>query len=139
MRQLADADEVLRVERTDSVNEIVANLRPFEADALIADVMAHPGRARRENGEIGAALALQLELVLLDALANFVVGHLQRCAQRHGHLVLGIGGCGLLLAEAMEVLGFGGVMAVAIDDHDLASLKNSWAARPAIAATGRRR
>ena len=118
LRQLADADEILRIQRADAVDQVVADLRPFEADALVADVMPHAGGARREDRQIGAALALQLELVLLDALADFVVGHLQRRARRHRRLVLGVGRRGLLLAEALQVLGLGGVVAVAVDDHD---------------------
>src|SRR5579862_4247444 len=80
--------------------------------------MAHAGSARRENRQIGAALALQLELVALDAFADFVVGHFQGRARRHRGLVLGVGRRGLLFAETMQVLGLGGVVAVAIDDHD---------------------
>ena len=64
LRQLAHADEILRIERDDARDQVVADLRPFEADALVADVMAHAGGARREDGQVGAALALQLELVL---------------------------------------------------------------------------
>jgi hypothetical protein len=78
LRQLAHADEILRVERADAMDQIVADLRPFQAHALVADVMAHAGSARREDRDIGAALALQLELVLLDAFADFVVGDFQR-------------------------------------------------------------
>ena len=100
------------------MDEIVADLRPFEADAFVADVMAHAGGARREDRQIGAALALQLELVLLDAVADFVVGNLKRRPRRHRHFVLGVGRGRLLLAKAMQVLGLGGVMAVTIDDHD---------------------
>ena len=37
--------------------------------------------------------------------------------RRHRRLVLGVGGRGLLLAEAVQVLRLGGVMAVAVDDH----------------------
>ena len=117
LRQLADADEVLRKQRDHPRDQVVADLRPFQAHAFVADMMAHPGSARREDGEVGAALALQLELVLLDAFADFVVGHFQRRARRHRRLVLGIGGRGLFLAEAVQIFGLGGVVAVAIDNH----------------------
>jgi hypothetical protein len=133
LRQLADADEILRIERADTMDEVVADLRPFEADAFVADMVAHAGGARRENGQIGAALALQLELVLFDAFANFVVGNLQRgpCGQRR--LVLGNSGRSLFLAEAMKILGLGGVMAVAIDDHDgVAELAEAGMLRTAV-------
>ena len=85
--------------------------------ALVADVMAHAGGARREDREVGAALLLQPDLVLLQALADLVVAHLQAGARRQRGLVLH--GLGLVLAEAVQVLGLGGVVAVAIDDHEV--------------------
>ena len=123
LRQLAHADEILRIERHHARDQVVADLRPFHAHALVADMVAHAGGARREDGHVGAALALQFELVLLDAFADLVVGHFQRRPRRHRRLVLGIGGGGLFLAETVQVLGFGGVMAVAIDDHDLRQIR----------------
>jgi hypothetical protein len=38
--------------------------------------VAHPAGARREDGEIGAALALEPELGPLEAVADLVVGDL---------------------------------------------------------------
>src|SRR5262249_10156230 len=61
-----------------------------------------------------------LELVLLDAVTDLVVGHFQGGARRHRHLVAGGYSRRLFLAETMQVLGFGGVVAVAIDDHETA-------------------
>ncbi len=116
LRQLAHADEIRRIERADAMDEVVADLRPFAAHALVADVMAHAGGARREDGEVGAALALQLELRAFEALPDLVVGDLQRAAQRRRGLALDR--LGLLLAEAFQVVGLGGVVAVAIDDHE---------------------
>jgi hypothetical protein len=98
------------------MNEIVADLRPFLAHGEVADVVAHAGGARREDCEIGAAFALELELRALDAGADLVVRHLQAGARRQGALVLDR--LGLVLAEAVQVLGFGRVMAVTVDDHD---------------------
>jgi hypothetical protein len=63
------------------MDQIVADLRPFEAHALVADVMAHAGSARREDRDIGAALALQLELRAFEAVPDLVVGDFQRCPQ----------------------------------------------------------
>src|ERR1700728_4506354 len=73
LRQLAHADEILREQRDDPRDQIVADLRPFERDALVADVMAHAGSARREDSQVGAALALQSELILLNAFADLIV------------------------------------------------------------------
>src|SRR5689334_25206334 len=89
------------------MDQVVADLRPFEAHALVADMVAHAGGARREDGQIGAALALQLELVLLDALADLVVRYLERSAQWRPRLVLSVGCRGLFLAEAVQVLRLG--------------------------------
>ena len=119
LRKLADADEVLRIERHDPVDQVVADLGPFPADALVADVVAHAGGARREDREVGAALALKLELVGLDAFPDLVVGHLQARAGRHRRLVLGVGRRGLILAEAVQVLRLGRVVAVTVDDHGI--------------------
>ena len=98
------------------MDQVVADLRPFLRDREITDVMAHAGGARRENREVGAALLLELELSALDALANLVIGHFQARARRQRRLILNR--FGLVLAEAMQVLGLGRVVAVAIDDHD---------------------
>src|SRR6266567_2267165 len=112
------------------MNEIVADLRPLYADALVADVMAHAGGARREDRQVRAALALQADLVRLQALANLVVAHLQRRARRHRGLVLG--SLGLFRTEAVQVLGLGGVVAVTIDDHEVRRFR--WGAKKAAGA-----
>src|SRR2546422_7207095 len=43
-------------------DEVVRHARPLDAGRLSPDVMRHPGSARREDGEIAAALLLQLHL-----------------------------------------------------------------------------
>ena len=73
LRQLADADEVLRIEVDDALDQIVAVLASSAAGRLVADVMRHRRGARREDRQVGAALALQLQLVLFDALADLIV------------------------------------------------------------------
>ena len=64
LRHLAHADEILRVERHHAGDQIVAYLRPFDAGPLGADVVGHGGGARRKDGEVGAAVALEFELGL---------------------------------------------------------------------------
>ena len=125
LRQLTHADEILRKQRDDAGDQIVANLRPFEADALVADVMAHARGARREDRQVRAAFALQFELVLLDAFADFIVRHFQRGARRHRRFSARCRGRGLFLAETMKILGLGGVVAVTIDNHAKAPYR-SW-------------
>ena len=69
-----DADEVLRIELADAVDQVVAVLGPVQARRRIADVMRHGRGARREDRHVAAALALELQLRALEALADLVVG-----------------------------------------------------------------
>src|SRR5262249_43686024 len=116
LRQLAHADEVLRIEPAHAVDQLVRDLRPFEADAGVADVVRHAGRARREDRQIRAALALQLELRTLDARAQLVVADLERRARG---LLRGILDAGdLALAPVVQLLRLGRVVAVTVDDHE---------------------
>src|SRR5262245_43109199 len=62
LRQLAYADEVVGIERADAVDHLIAQLRPSQAHVVIADVMTHAHGARRKDGEVGTAFALELEL-----------------------------------------------------------------------------
>ena len=117
LRQLAHADEVLREQRADAVDQVVADLRPFLADREVADVVAHAGGARREDREVGAALALQLELVRPRCCRGSRRRDILRPA-RGGSADLVLDRLGLVLAEAVQVLGLGRVVAVTIDDHD---------------------
>src|SRR5215475_8399461 len=128
--QLAHADEVLRKQRADAMDEVVADLRPFLAHCEITDVVTHAGGARREDRQIRAALALELELRALDAGADLIVRHLEAGARRQRRLVLDR--LGLVLAETVQVLGFGRVVAVTIDDHD--TLRRGWWARALLNA-----
>src|SRR5262249_17441598 len=116
LRQLAHADEVLREQGAHAMDQVVADLRPFQAHRVVADMMAHAGGARREDRDVGAALALELELRALDAGADLVIRHLEAGTRRQRAPVLDR--LGLVLAEAMQVLGFGRVVAVTVDDHD---------------------
>ena len=53
-----------------AVNQLVADGGPRRARLESADVVRHEAGARREDRQVGAALAHQLQLVLLDALAQ---------------------------------------------------------------------
>ena len=120
LRKLAHADEVLGIERAGAVDQLVAVLGPVAARGFVADVMAHPHRTRREDGEVGAALALLLELRALEARADLVVADSERSL---GRRVLGIlQRRDLALAPFLQLLRGGGVVAVAVDDHALSFL-----------------
>ena len=80
LRQLAHADEVLRIEPADAVDQIVAVLGPVQAGRLVADVMRPCAEARGEKIVTSrAALALKLQLRALEALPDLVVGDRGRC------------------------------------------------------------
>ena len=116
LRQLADWHEVCREQVADTPDQVVAMLGPGLRGAGVADMMAHPAGARREDGDVRAAFLLDTKLVGLDALANLVV------ADRHHALaadVVGVCGDGLFLrvAPGGDARRGGGVMAVAINDH----------------------
>src|SRR5580704_2399221 len=83
LRQLTDPYKVVRIQQTDSVNEVVAGACPALARGFVADVVSHGGGARRENREIRAARALQFQLRILQAVANLIVGDFFLCVERY--------------------------------------------------------
>ena len=62
--QLSDADEIVGMKRRDAMDQGIGDLRPFRAGLRSADVMAHAAGARREQRDVGAALALEFQLRL---------------------------------------------------------------------------
>src|SRR5215211_2863163 len=68
------------------MDQVVGVLGPVAADQLVAEVVAHPARARREQREIGAALALHLELTIFDAFADLIIGDVHLALARGAHL-----------------------------------------------------
>jgi len=64
------------------VIQLVAGLRPVLARALVADVVARAHGPRRENGEIGSALALNPELRALQTFADLLVADIEHRASR---------------------------------------------------------
>ena len=132
LRQLAHADEIVRIEVADAVDQLVADLRPHQADAGIADVMGHAHRARRKDGQIGAALALEPELGALNAGAQFVVADAQRRRRRPLRRILQRRD--LTLAEIVELVRFGRVMTVAVDDHTKTPDAGTTSPRPGQAS-----
>src|ERR1700687_1137517 len=99
--QLADPDEIFRVELADPMDQLVADLRPFQADAEVADMVPHAHGARREDHQVGVALALELELGALQSLPDLVVADLERRPRGHFRAVLD--GGDLLLPEPAEI------------------------------------
>ena len=130
LRQLAHPDEIVGIERAHAMNHLVAQLRPGEADLEISDMVTHAHGARGEDGQIRAALALELELRPFEAFADLVIAHLERGLGRLLWGILEI--LHLLLAPAQEVLRFGRVVAVTINDHDtVAGIRGTRAGAPA--------
>src|SRR5215475_4341650 len=118
--QLAHADEIVRIERADAMDEVVADLRPYAAGLRRADVVRHAGGARREDGDVGAALALELELGLFQAVADLVVAD-SEVGRRGAARCIGEAG-ELAIPEQLQLARRRRVMAVAVDDHVLEPL-----------------
>src|SRR6185437_9355495 len=92
-----------------------------------------------EDRDVGAPLALQFELRAFKAGADFVIGNAE---VDRGWPARWIGKTGeLLVAERFELLGRGGVMTVAIDNHrkGTCELRRTLCLRPARAASQARR
>ncbi len=88
LRQLADPDEVARVEIADPMDHVVTEATPARADGRIAEVMTHGRRPRREDGDVGTALPLQFQLRLLEALTDLIIADVRvggRCAAAPFH------------------------------------------------------
>src|SRR5262249_48845879 len=116
LRQLRNADEVLRIELRKPIDQVVAVLRPRLARRRVAEMVAHPARTRAEDRDVRAALALQLQLRALDALAQLVVADLDLALDGLSLRVLFEVRL-LLVAIVPERFRRGGVVAVAVDDH----------------------
>ncbi len=115
LRQLADTDEVVGIQAADSMNQIVAGLRPAAAGRFVADMVGHGRRARRENRQVGAACALQFQLRVLQAVADLIVADDARGGQRYVDAGLEPGN--LFIAKLLQRSGRRRVVAMTIDDH----------------------
>ena len=125
LRQLTDADEVVGIQRNHAMNQIVAALSPAPAGRFIADVVRHGGCARRENRQVRAAGALQLQLGVLQAVANLVVADLGQSGQRD--VDAAFESRDLLIAKGLQPRRRRGVVTVAIDNHEKALTPNTYA------------
>src|SRR5262249_5897368 len=115
LRQLADADEVVRVERAAAMHQLVADLAPDAARLGVADVMRHRARARWKGRKVRCPAALELELRALQALPDLIVGDVERALARRLRGILER--LHLQLAPCLHLGGRGRVVAVAVDDH----------------------
>ena len=83
-------------------------------------MMSHPAGTRREYGHVGATFLLHAKLVGLDTLADLIIGDSQNALVADMVRIGGDGGF-LGIAPVAYAGGSGGVMAVAINDHDAVS------------------
>ena len=95
------------------MDQLVAGTGPGFAGHRIAQMMSHAGGARREDRQIGAALALHLELATLDRFTDLVVGDIRAPRRRLAGLVR----LDLLAAPPLVLARGGRVVAVAINNH----------------------
>ncbi len=113
LRQHAHAGEPLGIELGHAVDQVVAGDRPRLADRLVADMVRHRARPRREDRVVAAAFLDQAQLVGLDRLADLVVGD-----RRVGRRRLAFLERGLLRLAPLVVRGRSRrVVAVAVDDQ----------------------
>ena len=59
LRKLADRSEVVGIQIADAPHKVIAVLAPVATGVLVADVVAHPGRSRREQRHVDLALPLE--------------------------------------------------------------------------------
>src|ERR1700722_2567930 len=97
------------------MDEIVAGVSPAPAGGFIADVMGHGGGTGRENRDIRAARPLQLQLRILQAVANLIVGDFFLRDERY--IETGLQTRDLRIAKLLQLAGSRRVMTVAVDDH----------------------
>src|SRR5580700_6863895 len=96
------------------MDQFVANAGPLRAHRFVADVMRHRRGSRRKNSQIRAALTLQLQLRVLQALAQLVIADAWRC---YAPRLAALEGVDLRVAKGLQLLRRRRVMAMAIDDH----------------------
>src|SRR5581483_6378758 len=111
LRKLADADKGLGEELADAVDQLVVHLGPVAADQLAPEVVSHSGGLGREDRQIGAALALLLDLAVLQAGLDLLIADVQLALSRPAEIGDLVGAIG-----AQGKRG-GRVVAVDVDDH----------------------
>jgi hypothetical protein len=83
---------------------------------FVADVMGHPTRPWRKDGEVGPSLTLKLELGAFQAVTNLVIGHGESTLLTDKRSVAL--DCSDLSVTPRSYPGrCGGVVAVTVDDH----------------------
>src|SRR5580698_6006950 len=97
------------------MNQVVADTRPLRTHGLVADVMCHRRGARRKDRQIGATLALQFQLRLLQTLAQLIVAD-ARSGYRRSIACL-LESLDLRVAKPLQLPRRGRVVPVTIDDH----------------------
>src|SRR5882672_2007677 len=97
------------------MDQVIAGARPVEARDLVADVVRHRRGARREDRDIRATLALELELRALQTLADLIVTDAQ--VRRLGTLRRILEPGDLSVAVLLQLPGSRRVVTVTVDDH----------------------
>ena len=116
LRELAHRSEVRRVQVAHSPDQLVLVLRPERRRVFVADVVGHPARPWREQGEIGAAVALELQLGRFQTRPDLVVGHVDRALLTHVRRVA-VDRRHLGLAPRADTGWRRRVVPVTVDDH----------------------
>jgi hypothetical protein len=114
LRQLADGGEIARVEAGNAMDQVIGYPAPVLADGFVTDMVLHGAGDRREDGEVMTPLAHQLQLRALQTVADLVVAEL-RVGWRGTTRLERVD---LPAPESLQRRRSGGVVAVAIDDHE---------------------
>src|SRR5207237_5086430 len=97
------------------MDQIIAMFRPITARRFVPDVVAHRRSSRREDRDIGTALALKFELSALEAFPNLIVRDFERAFRRDMRRILEHGD--LAISVILKWFRRSGVVSVTIDNH----------------------
>src|SRR5690606_5364928 len=104
--------------------QIVGYFGPFQAGALVAQVVAHQAGDRRKQCEVAAAFFLQTQLTVADTFTDLLVGHMGASQRRRVERV--VGELDLFGAPVTERSGYGREMTVAINNHNRLRQIQAW-------------
>ncbi|MCY1169168.1 hypothetical protein D9M73_91870 [compost metagenome] len=114
LRQHGRRHKVVREKLAYAVAQFIADRSPCGRHIEVADVVRHETCTRAEDGQVGAALFHEAQLVLLYGLAQLVIADLQVADLGHHRWILDAGD--LLVAPGFQSLGRCGVVTVAVND-----------------------
>ena len=117
LRQLTNADKVVRKHLACPVNQVVAVLRPDHVHVFVAVMMIHAHRAWRKHRQVNPSLFHDAQLIVGDPFANLFISDFWSSQIRC--LACFFERFNLLRAKLGNLGWRGGEVAVNVDDHGL--------------------